>query len=265
MNDFTPQTGAFQNVCLVDADDVLVPLPGGFESHACDTLYFHFAVALGVICFFAVLALASAPFAEVDAAGQFTNHHDVEALCHDVFPQGAVAFQSRIQLCRTEVGEQSQSLTDSQQSLFRTEMRRHLIPLVVTDCTADSTQQDTVACQTAVNGFFRQGNAGGIDRTAADEVRGAGEGVTVFLANLVENSHSTVYDLRTDTVAPKQCNVKIHGKDSFVFGLAEQIVDIPHLFRKYSFIIHQSCEDYKVFVKILHFATKKPVRRGLCR
>lgn len=113
--------------------------------------------------------------------------------------------------------------------------------------------------------FLSAGNAGGIDRTAADEVRGAGEGVTVFLANLVENSHSTVYDLRTDTVAPKQCNVKIHGKDSFVFGLAEQIVDIPHLFRKYSFIIHQSCEDYKVFVKILHFATKKPVRRGLCR
>ena len=48
-------------------------------------------------------------------------------------------------------------------------------------------------------------------------------------------------------------------------GLAEQIVDIPHLFRKYSFIIHQDCEDYKVFVKILHFATKKPVRRGVCR
>jgi len=97
-------------------------------------------------------------------------------------------------------------------------MRRHLIPLVVTDCTADSTQQDTVACQTAVNGLFRQGNAGGIDRTAANQVRGAGEGVTVFLADLVENSHSTVYDLRTDTVAPKQCNVKIHGKDSFLFG-----------------------------------------------
>ena len=143
------------------------------------------------------------PVRRSSAAGQFANHHDVEALCHNVFPQGAVALQSRIQLCRTQVGEQSQSLTNSQQSLFRSEMRRHLIPLVVTDCTADSTQQDTVACETAVNGLFRQGNAGGINGTAADEVRGAGESVTVFLADLVENSHSTVYDLRTDTVAPK--------------------------------------------------------------
>jgi hypothetical protein len=36
---------------------------------------------------------------------------------------------------------------------------------------------------------------------AADEVRGAVEGVTVFLADLVENSNSAVYDLRADTVA----------------------------------------------------------------
>ena len=98
-------------------------------------------------------------------------------------------------------------------------MRGHLIPLVVTDCTANGTQQNAVACQTAIDGLFRQGNAGGINGTAADEVRGAGERVTVFLADLVENSHSTVYDLRTDTVAPKQCNVKIHGKDSFLFPL----------------------------------------------
>ena len=74
-----------------------------------------------------------------------------------------------------------------------------------------------------------------------------------FLGNLTEN-------LQADCVQSRQaCFMQCF------LGLAEQIVDIPHLSRKYSFIIHQSCEDYKVFVKILHFATKKPVRRGLCR
>ena len=201
MNHFTPQAGAFQNVCLIDADDVLVPFLCGLESHTCDTLDFHLAVALGVVCLFAVLAFPSATFAEVDAAGQLTHHHDVEALFHDIFPERAVAFQCRVQLCRTQVGEQTQRLTDAQQRLFRAEMRRHLIPLVVTYCTAHGAQQDAVACETAVNGLFRQGNAGGINGTAADEVRGAVEGVTVFLADLVENSNSAVYDLRADTVA----------------------------------------------------------------
>ena len=74
-----------------------------------------------------------------------------------------------------------------------------------------------------------------------------------FLGNMTEN-------LQADCVQSRQA-----GFMQCFLGLAEQIVDIPHLFRKYSFIIHQDCEDYKAFVKILHFATKKPVRRGLCR
>ena len=46
---FSPQTGAFQYVCLVDGDDILVPLLSGFKGNLCNPFNFHAAIAFGDI------------------------------------------------------------------------------------------------------------------------------------------------------------------------------------------------------------------------
>ena len=201
MHHFSPQTGAFQYVCLVDGDDILVPLLSGFKGNLCNPFDFHTAIAFGIIGFFAILAGSSAPFAKVDTASQFPNHHDIKALGNNIFPQRAVTLQSRIEFRRTQVGKQSQSLPNAEQSLFRTQMWRHGIPLGMTNCTANRTEEHAVACQTAVYGFLWQRNASCINCTAANQIRGASKGMVKLFTDFLQNSNGTIDDFRANAIA----------------------------------------------------------------
>ena len=59
-------------------------LAGGVKRGAGNALDFHDAVPLGVVSLRAILPLAAATLAKVNATGQFAHHHQVKALCHDV-------------------------------------------------------------------------------------------------------------------------------------------------------------------------------------
>ena len=84
MHRLAPQPGCFQHVRLVDGNHVLAALAGGVKRGAGNALDFHDAVPLGVVSLRAILPLAAATLAKVNATGQFAHHHQVKALCHDV-------------------------------------------------------------------------------------------------------------------------------------------------------------------------------------
>ena len=105
MHNFTPKPRTLQDVCLVDADDIFIALLRRLKGNPCNALYLHAAIAFGIIGFFAIFALESAAFSKIDAAGEFPHHHNIKALCHDIFTQRAVAFECRVEFRRAQIGE----------------------------------------------------------------------------------------------------------------------------------------------------------------
>ena len=210
MHRLPPEAGGLQDVGLVDADDVLPALPGGFKGHPGNALDLHDGVRLGVIGLGAVLPFPAAALAKVDAAGELPHHDHVKAVCHDVRPQGAVPGQRGINLGRAQVGEEPQRGAKPQECLLRAEMAGVLVPLGA----AHGAQEHAVGIQAALDSLLGQGDAGFIDGAAAGEIGRTVEGVAVLLADFLQDADGAVHNFGADAVALDECNLKFHGSAS---------------------------------------------------
>ena len=115
MDRLPPEPGGFQDIGLVDADDLLAALAGRLKRDAGDPLDLHHAVAFGIIGLRAVLAIAAAPLAEVDAAGQLPDHHQVKAVGDDIGPQRAITCQGRVEFCGAQIRIKAQGRPQTEQ------------------------------------------------------------------------------------------------------------------------------------------------------
>lgn len=84
MHDLAPQTGRFQNVRLVDGNDLFLTFLSEFESDLRDARDLFHVIFFRIVGVFAAFALASAALAEIDAARQFAHDHQIDALCRDI-------------------------------------------------------------------------------------------------------------------------------------------------------------------------------------
>ena len=179
MDRLPPEPGGFQDIGLVDADDLLAALAGRLKRDAGDPLDLHHAVAFGIIGLRAVLAIAAAPLAEVDAAGQLPDHHQVKAVGDDIGPQRAITCQGRVEFCGAQIRIKAQGRPQTEQRLFRAQGCGILVPLWA----ADGAQQDTVRRQAAVDRLLGQGLPAGVDGAATGKIAGERKFMAEFLAD----------------------------------------------------------------------------------
>ena len=209
MEDLPPEAGGVQHVGLIDGGDLFAALAGGFKSNLQNAADLQLAVSLGVIGLGAVFAIPVATLAEVDAAGQLSDHHQVKALFCGAFPQGTGGPQSLIQPGGAQVGVKSQHRTQLEQSLFGSDITGQAVPLGA----AHGAQHDAVGCQTSVDGLLGQRNAAGVDGAAAGQISFAVEGVAKLAAHFFQYLDGVVHDLGADAVALDQCNIEFHRSD----------------------------------------------------
>ena len=232
MDHLSPKAGAFQHVCLVNADHLLVSLHCGVKGGNGNALDLVNAVRLGIVCFFAVFSLTVASFTEINTARQLSDDQQVKALLHQIGAQRAGILQNRIELCRTQIGVKLHCRADAQKRLFGAQVAGQSVPFGA----AHRTKQNAVGCKTPRNGLLGQRGAGSVDGASADEIRGKVEGVTVFFTHCLKHSDGAFHNLGSDTVALEQCNIVIHNKFSpfaLVFmRLSRKKREKPRFFQK---------------------------------
>jgi len=192
----TPQAGAFQHIRLVDAEQLFAAAACQFKRGAGDPFDFKDAVALRVVGFRTVCAFPAPVVAEIHAAGQFADKHNVDALGGDRRMQRAGAGQGRMQDSRTQVGIQAQLAAQTQKRAFRSLVARQRVPLR----TANGAQQDRVASAAGHDGGGRQGLARRVDRDASGQQLFELEFVAIFCRDGFKDKAGAVGDFRTDTI-----------------------------------------------------------------
>ena len=201
-----PQLGGVQHVGLVHGAQALAPLHGGVEAHLDDAadlmLLIGHQVGGGLFAVFA----PGFVLAEIGAADELPDHDKVDAPVHDIGAQGTGILQLRDQLGRPQVGVQLHARPQSQQALFRPELGVDGVPLGA----ADGRQKGAVAVQTGFQAAVRQGNAEGVDGTAAHGGLGVSKGVAKLFGCGIQSQQGLVHDLRADAVAPDQRDLTVH-------------------------------------------------------
>ena len=202
----SPQAGGVQNVGLVHAGDLLVPLHGHVKSHLGNAADLTLGVHLHVVGGGTHVGLLGAALAEVDAAGELTDHHDVQTAGEDLGLQGRGIGQLLEDDGGTDVGKEAQLLADAQQSTLRTLAAGEVVPLGA----AHSAQQDGIGSLADVDGLLGQAAAGGIDGSAAGQHGLGGEGVAELVAHLAHDLHGLLHDVGADAVAGDHSDIVIH-------------------------------------------------------
>jgi hypothetical protein len=154
-DDFAPQNGRLQHVRFINGSHFMTAFARGLKRDMGDTFDFKAVIHLGIKRFL-VLTAAFAAFrlTEVDAAGQFADAQNVEAVGGDIRAQRAELFQPLIQLRRTQVAEQFEMFTQRQQrAALRLLCRRQVFPFRA----ADGAEQDRIGLLAAFDGRLRQG------------------------------------------------------------------------------------------------------------
>ena len=160
----SPKPRALQHVRLIDAGDLFVSFHRHLESNLRDAFHFFFGVLLHVVscqphirCFF------RAAFAEVNAAGQFSDHQQIQTARHLLrFERTSVP--ERIEHDgRSEIRKQTEFLAKSQERPFRPLCTRQAVPLR----SADRAEQHCIALLRFLYGFLRQTLSAGVDGITA--------------------------------------------------------------------------------------------------
>ena len=137
-----PQLAAFQNVCLINAGNVLIALHSGFKGLYGNAFDFKFAICFNIIRFFAVLAFTIAALPEINAACQLSDNQNIQTVADDFRLDGACVAQSLMDDGRAQVCIQPQTAAQLQQSAcFGAEISRQMIPFRA----ANRTQENRVA------------------------------------------------------------------------------------------------------------------------
>lgn len=145
-----PEAGCGEDVGFVYAGDVVLSFSGCFEGKSCDAFDFGDGVVFEVPCSFgAVMDFGFAAVAEVDAADEFSDDHDVGAF-------GDFGFQRRVvdhgvgDADGTEVDVESELFPKAQDGFFGTEVGCEVVPLV----SSYGAEEDGVGFAAGFDGFF---------------------------------------------------------------------------------------------------------------
>ena len=145
-----PEAGCGEDVGFVYAGDVVLSFSGCFEGKSCDAFDFGDGVVFEVPCsFVAVMDFGFAAVAEVDAADEFSDDHDVGAF-------GDFGFQRRVvdhgvgDADGTEVDVESELFPKAQDGFFGTEVGCEVVPLV----SSYGAEEDGVGFAAGFDGFF---------------------------------------------------------------------------------------------------------------
>ena len=218
-DDFAPQNGRLQDVGLIDGGHFVTTLTSGFKSDARDTFDFKAVIHLGIKGFL-MLTAAFAAFwlAEVDAAGQFANAENVEAVGSDVGAQRAELLQPLVQFGRTQVAEQFEVLTQRQQ---RTALwllgGRQVFPFRTTD----GAEQDRIRLFASGDGRLRQGSPLTVNSRPTDVILAGGNVHGKTLAHGFQYFHRLVHHFRANAITRQNGNMVIlrHYTVSLLFSL----------------------------------------------
>ena len=138
IDDLVPQHAGLHHVALFHRGDLVAPLARQLEADARDALDLVGVVDLGVDG--ALLAVAEIGdgfrLAEIDAAGEFAQDDDIEALDHLALEARGIR-KRRIDDRRPDIGEQAEVLAQPQQPRFRPRVVGHLVPFRPADGAED--------------------------------------------------------------------------------------------------------------------------------
>ena len=217
VHDGAPQAAGLQHVGLVHAGHLFPAQPGHFKGAAADALDLHFGVSHQVGTLHPpVRRVVAIALAEVDAAGQLPDHHQVDALFGGLLFQRAGVRQRGTQGGGTQIGVQAQILPDGQQRRFRP-----LLGGLVTAPlgAAHSAQKYGVAVPAQFRRAVGVALAHRVGGAAAQQHVHVLKGVAEPLPYLVDDADRFVDDLRADAVAPDQCNLELHFAIPLAFRL----------------------------------------------
>ena len=210
-HDLAPQLRGLEHVGLVHRGHAPSPPARGVEGHPGDPLDLRCGIDQGVDAAFGPVRPGRHPLGlpEVDAAGQFPDHHQVGPFHHLGLESGSLR-QGREQLHRPQVGEQAQLPAQGEQRPLGTDGIVQSVPLG----SAHGAQDHRVAGLGQREDLVGQGPSVGVDGSSphqplldlhreAEEVRG-----------LPQHRHGFRHHFRTDAVARKNRNLAVHGPPS---------------------------------------------------
>ena len=211
----SPEAGGRKDIGFVDTCQVTMTLAGRFHGETGDAVDFRHRVVFQIPgSFCAVMDLGFTAVAEVNAANELTDDHDVGAF-------GNFRFQRRIldhgvlDLHGTEVYIKAKRFSQAENGFFRTERRLQVIPLIA----ADSAEEDGVCLLAGINGILRQRFTEFVVGCAACIFPFIGKADLVNVIDLLQDFDSRIGDLCTDAVT---------RDDNDVFG-HDLILLIPYI------------------------------------
>ena len=120
------------------------------KAHSHNAFDFWLCILFGVPCAVAVFARSS--LSEIDAAREFANNQNVQAVANDFIFERTSVFELLKHNSRSQVCEHLHSAAKPQKSFFRSEVRRQIVPFRSADCA----EKDCVAVKTDVELVFRK-------------------------------------------------------------------------------------------------------------
>ena len=211
---FAPQHAGVHHVGLLRGEDLVLALAGQFEGDGADAADFRRRVALRVegLDLAGGVDMAAARLAEVNAAGQFADDHDVEALDDLGLQRGGI--DQRVEhLGRAQVGEEVHLLAQAQQAALGLLAEIGGVPLRA----ADRTEQHGIGLEGGLHGVVAERHAVLVERGATDQVLGDVEADRALLAHPGNDLADFVHHLGADAVAGQHEQIAIGRHDGQVF------------------------------------------------
>ena len=144
--------------------------------------------------------------AEVHAADELPDHHEVDALRRDVRPEGAGGGKVGEHPGGPDIRIQAHGGAELQKSPLGAVGGGLGVPL----WPPHRPQQHAVGAQAGFQAGIRQGHAEGVNGAAAHGGLLIGEGMSEFLRHGVQHADGLAYDLGADSVAPDDGNGLVH-------------------------------------------------------
>ena len=211
-----PQAGGLQHVGLVHAGDLFAAHPGQLKGTAANALDLHLGIGHAVGGLNApVGGLIPLPLAEVHAAGELPDDHQVDALLGGLFLQGAGPGHGGAQGGGAQVRVQAQVLADGQQGGLGPLVR---VAGVAPLGTAHRAQQHRIAGPALLRRAVGIGLAHRVDGTAAHHHVCKFKAVAELGTHGLHDLDRLAHHLGADAVAPDQRDLIVHFATPLAFN-----------------------------------------------
>ncbi len=198
-----PESGGFEDVGLVDGGEMASAAAGALECGAGDAFDFKDGIGLGVEGLGAVGAVAASAFAEIDAAREFADDEEVEAVGGEVGAERGGVAEGGEESGGAQVGVEAEGLAEAEEGAFGAQVGGEGVPFGA----ADGAEEDAVGVEAGVEGVLWEGDAVAVDGGAAREAFGEME----VEASGAEDVDGGADDLGADAVARNERDAVGHG------------------------------------------------------